>query len=320
MTSAQHTPLHGGTPAMHPRDFTLVVFAGTLWGTGGLAGALLSQSSHLSWLAIASLRLTVGGLALLAVAAATGTLRRVPRTRAVAKRICVTAALSALYQAAYLVAVGMTSVSLATVVALASAPVLVAVAGAVRSRRAPATVVSVAIALALLGLVLLVGVPSGAAGSNVLLGTCLALVSGAAFAATTAVNRTPVPGLHAIGLTGPAFTLAGLALLPLGLAAGFELGATWPAMAFVLYLGLGPTAIAYTAYYTGLRTVPATTATVVALLEPVTAAVCAAVVLDERLGWAGAAGVALLIVAVVLLRPRRAVPAPGADGEVPRAG
>jgi len=62
-----------------------------------------------------------------------------------------------------------------------------------------------------------------------------------------------------------------------------------------------PTALAYTAYFRGLgaATSPGTGA-VLALLEPLTAAVLAAVVLGERLEPAGMVGAALLTVAVLL--------------------
>jgi DME family drug/metabolite transporter len=58
------------------------------------------------------------------------------------------------------------------------------------------------------------------------------------------------------------------------------------------------------AFLTGLRTVPATTAVLLSLLEPLTAAVLAAFVLGERLGPLGILGGAMLALAVVLVRPR----------------
>ena len=49
-------------------------------------------------------------------------------------------------------------------------------------------------------------------------------------------------------------------------------------------LAVVPTAAACSAYFTGLRRVPATTAALLALLEPLTATVGAVVLRDERLG------------------------------------
>ena len=70
----------------------------------------------------------------------------------------------------------------------------------------------------------------------------------------------------------------------------------------MLYLGVVPTATAYALYFRGLRSVGASVAALVALLEPLTAAVLGAVVLDERLGVAGVAGAVLVAAAVVVAR------------------
>ena len=76
----------------------------------------------------------------------------------------------------------------------------------------------------------------------------------------------------------------------------------------LLYLGLGPTAIAYALFTSGLKRVPATVAGIVGLLEPLTAATLGVAIFGESLGTAGAAGAALLIAALVLLSTRRPAP------------
>jgi DME family drug/metabolite transporter len=57
---------------------------------------------------------------------------------------------------------------------------------------------------------------------------------------------------------------------------------------------------AYAAYFRGLRTTPAGTAALMALLEPLVGTVLAVLILGDRLGPAGVAGAAPLIVALVL--------------------
>lgn len=311
--------------AMRPRDFGLVVLGAVLWGTGGLAGATLA-SDGIGMLAVASARLAVGGGALLAVVALAGRMGRWSASRPARRRVLVTGLLAALYQSCYFLAVSWTSVSVATLVALGAAPVLVASATAVRRRRAPGRRTVLAVVLALAGLVLLVGV----SGSGSPAGVGLALVAAAAFATLTVVNRSPVAGLDPLTLTGASFTLGALLLAPVAvvtaLAAvpaaarggptGDLLAAVLPTLVpagasawlLVAYLGVGPTALAYGAYFAGLRSVPATTASLLALLEPLTAALGAALLRDERLGPAGLLGAALLATAVVVLRPRRRSP------------
>ncbi|GAA3799697.1 DMT family transporter [Cellulomonas soli] len=286
------------------RGFTLVALAGVVWGTGGLAGALVARTTDLSWPAIASLRLLGGGLVMLAVAAATGALRTLPWNRAVAARVAATGVLAGIYQGAYFVAVDLAGVALSTVVALGSAPVVVAVVTACATRRMPPRATLLALVCALVGLALLTGTPTGGDGRAAALGAGLALVSGASFAATTLLNRTLVRGLPPAALIGSSFTLAGLLLVPPALVAGFALAGTGAAAGgWLVYLAALPTACAYLAYYSGLPLVPATTAAVLALLEPVTATVLSVLVLDERVSLAGLVGMALLLAAVVLLRP-----------------
>jgi DME family drug/metabolite transporter len=64
-------------------------------------------------------------------------------------------------------------------------------------------------------------------------------------------------------------------------------------------LGIGPTALAYTLYYRGLRSASPTTAALPTLLEPLTAALLGAAMLGDRLSAPGIAGAVLLAVAVI---------------------
>ena len=98
-------------------------------------------------------------------------------------------------------------------------------------------------------------------------------------------------------------------LLPLAAALGGGLGFR-PDLAsagLLAALGTGPTAVAYTLYFRGLRKAPASTAALLTLIEPLTAAVLAALVLGNRLSAAGITGALLLLAAVI--RTMRVSPA-----------
>lgn len=302
------------------RDFGLVALGAILWGTGGLAGAALADSAGLAPLVVASYRLLGGGAVLLVALAVTGRLRGLARTRPALVRIVVTALLLAVYQGAYFAAVVRAGVAVATLIALGAAPLLVAIGTAVSSRRAPAARTVVALALALVGLVLLVGRPGDAAGSAPA-GAALAFVAAAAFATMTGLNRRPVPGLSPLPMTATAFTLGGILLLPVAAVVGPTVGLPDDAQGWLLlaYFAIVPTAAAWGAYFTGLRGVPATTATLLALLEPLTATVGAVLLRGEQLGVAGVVGAVLLGTAVVVLRPRPAG-SPTMDGPGRAAG
>ena len=70
------------------------------------------------------------------------------------------------------------------------------------------------------------------------------------------------------------------------------------ALGALAYLGVMTMALAYGLLYAGLRTTSSTAAVIASLLEPVTAAIVAAVFLDERVGAIGVLGIVLVLAAV----------------------
>ena len=151
------------------------------------------------------------------------------------------------------------------------------------------------------GLGLLVGVPSGFRETAVLASAGMAVLAAAGFAAVTLIGARPITGLDDLTMTGFGFTLGGLALLPLAqLAGGTGFRPTPAALGLLLALGTGPTAVAYTLYFRGLRSAAASTAALLTLLEPLTGAILAALVLGERLSTTGMAGAAVIGAAVIL--------------------
>ena len=276
-----------------------LVLAGALWGTGGLTGSLLARASGLSPLAVATYRLACGGVLLVAFIVATR--RGLPRGRAAWRRIGVLGLLAATFQAGYFAAVAQVSVSLATLFTIGASPLLVLLAETAAGRRRITGPTVVTAALAVTGLTLLVGVPSGGRTlAATLAGAGFALLAAGGFAVLTLVGARPVTGLDDVAATGLGFTAGALVLAPLAATAGGGLGfAPGPAaLGLLLLLGAGPTAIAYAAYFRGLRTTPAGTAALLALLEPLVGTALAALILGDRLGPAGVAGAVLLVAAL----------------------
>src|SRR5882672_9086406 len=246
-----------------------IVISGLLWGTGGLTGSLLGRVAGLSAIAVAACRLTAGGV--LIVCYLTATRKTWPSGRAAWARITVIGLLAAIFQSCYFAAVSLTSVPLATLITIGAAPVIVL--GAERAIGRPA-------------------------GRLAVLTTVLAV---AGFAAITLISIRPVAGLDDLAVTGFGFTIGGLLLMPAaGLAGGVAFRPGLSAIGLLVALGTGPTAVAYTLYFRGLRTVAASTAARLALLEPLTGAILAALLLGERLSATGIAGAAIIGVAVIL--------------------
>ena len=151
------------------------------------------------------------------------------------------------------------------------------------------------------GLGLLVGLPSGPRETAVLAGTGMAVLAAAGFAAVTLTGSRPVPGLDDLTVTGFGFTIGGLVLVPLAqLAGGIGFRPGLAAIGLLVALGIGPTAVAYTLYFRGLRSAAASTAARLTLLEPLTGTILAALLLGERLSATGIAGAAIIGAAVIL--------------------
>ena len=226
--------------------------------------------------------------------------RRWPAGRSAWTRIAVNGLLSALFQGCYFAAISLTSVSLATLVTIGGTPVIVTLVERARGR-ALGRAGAVTLALATCGLGLLVGLPGGGLGeAAVLAGAGMALLSAAGFAAVTLLGPSLMTGLDGLTLNGFGFCLGGVALLPLAAALGglgFRPGLA--SAGLLAALAAGPTALAYTLYFRGLRGASASTAALLTLIEPLAAAVLAALVLGDRLSATGIAGAALLLTAVV---------------------
>ncbi|MEW2438517.1 EamA family transporter [Streptomyces caniferus] len=293
------------------RGLLYVTIAATAWGTAGAAAALLYRGSGLGPLALTFWR-TFGGLILLLAVRAL--LRRRADTAAVPApyeplrrrmtRIVVTGVALAVFQAAYFAAVEATGLAVGTVVTMGAGPVLIAIGARVTmgERLGGGGVLAVAGALAGLAVLVL----GGDGGADVRpAGLGFALLSAAGCAAMTLASRRLGKGGDSdpYASTISAFAVGALCLLPLAAAEGL-----WPqghdlgrSLVLLGYIAAVPTALAYGLYFAGLAAVRAATASVISLIEPVSAAVIAVLFLGERLTMATVLGTGVLLSAVAAL-------------------
>lgn len=304
------------TPVPAPASrtgFLLVVLAAMCWGTSGISGAVVADRTDLGPLDIAWHRMTIGAVALLTGYLITRRRRPAvpaPLARGTAVRLTVIGAGLAAYQLAYFAAVATAGVSIATLVALGLAPLLIAVGAALLGHGRPDRATVAALAVALTGLVLLVGISAGAdSGTTVVLGALTAVGSALGYAVVTLAG-TGVPAGVPVTLAG--FAGGALLLTPVALLAGLRLTTEPVALLVLLYLGLVPSALAYTMFFTGLRSVPGAVASIVTLLEPLTATALATAFLGERLELGALAGGLLVLAAVAGLYAHRARRSPAA--------
>jgi DME family drug/metabolite transporter len=268
-----------------------LLLAGLLFGAGGPVGGLLARATGLAPLAVAAYRLTVGGA--LIVMYLMSTRGRLPRGRSAWCRISIMGGLAALCQGCYFAAAGLSSVTLATLITIGTAPVLVLAVDRASGRTRRLTW---AILLALPGLGLLVGSP---AGRFELAGAALAVVAAGGFAAITLVGARPVSGVDGLPLVGFGFGLGGLLLAGVA-GADLRFHVDVRSAGLVLLLGAVPTGLAYGLYFRALRQVGAATGAVLALLEPLSGALLAAVLLGDRLSPSGMAGAIMLGGAMIM--------------------
>lgn len=288
-----------------------VLLATGLFGTVGTARVLGPDVPATS---VASVRLALGAVALVAVAVLGGV--ALPRIRALWRRSATWAAGAgmAAFQVSFLAAVSLTGVAAGTLVAIGSAPLFTGLLTRQVSR-----VWAVATGLAVLGLALLVlgGQPGGRLSTP---GVLLALAAGLSYACYTAASKR----LVAAGPLAPpaaAFVVAALLAAPALLLTDLSWVGTPDGLAMALYLALVPTAVSYVLFAHGLIRLPASTVSTLGLTEPVVAAALGVLLLGERLAPAGWLGALLVLTGLGLLAratSRRPAPATAAPGPVSR--
>lgn len=282
----------------------LILIAGALWGTTGVNTRLIYAQTETTALAIATWRLSFALPGLLAIMLATRQTRqfRWPTLKDGLAMLGLGLAQIA-YQVFYFAAIPFVGVAVATLVALCTAPVIVAALAILWLHEPFTRALAVALALALTGTLLIAGVgPVVADGSPPsAVGVALALSSGAGYGLYALLSRRLAEHYPPSQITLMAFGTAALGLLPFGLASGQALGFESEGWLRLIYMGLVPTALAYWLFARGMRTTPATTASLLTLIEPFTATLLAAYLFGEPLTANILAGGGLLIGAVLVL-------------------
>lgn len=179
--------------------------------------------------------------------------------------------------------------------------VIVPLLSAVVLRRPPSGVAIAGVALAVVGLVLLTAGASGqglGAGLGLGLGEALTLGCAVAFAGHIVALAAYAPRFDVVQLNlGQFSVLAGALALPGAYLGGYRFS-TGTLLA-AIYTGVVVSAVAFGLQVWGQRQVSATRTALVLLLEPVFAAALGFIA-GERLGLLGAAGAAVILVAILV--------------------
>ncbi len=271
-----------------------VLAAAILWGVNGVVARSLFRRAvdpaHL-----VQVRMLVGGLALLPLAAARGTARlRARDWPGVVSYALVLAAV----QLTYFEAIAAAGVAVAIFLQYTS-PLLVAAWDALHARRLPTPGVLAALALATAGSALLV-LPRGGAQvppAGFVWGLASALGMASATLLGGSLRRR---GLHATPLLAYGLVIGSLAFVPLRSpwrALADVPAADWP---YFGYVAIFATAVPFTLYAAALLALEGSVAMLLAMLEPALAAGLAWLLLGESLSALQLAGGALILCAIAV--------------------
>jgi DME family drug/metabolite transporter len=297
----------------------LIALAAVSWGTTGTATTFLVRDAGASPLVIGVARLAIAAAVLGALARTQGAVRL---ARADLGPCLAMGACMAIFQAGFFSATVMIGVALTALIAICSAPLLITVLARVFLAEPVSARRAIALALGVVGTAMLVAGPR-AIGDLTLrfaAGVALALAAGSAYAVYVVVAKASLARTAPLPLATVTFAVGALWLLPVLVVAEAplrQLTLGWP---LILYLGVVATGLAYAAYTTGLRHVPAGAAGIAALLEPLTATLLGVAVFGERLGALGLAGAALLFAALALVATEPPAGSPGTGPPAPRGG
>jgi DME family drug/metabolite transporter len=286
----------------------LVAMAAILWGSSAAAVRIFTDETGVSSVVIAFAQAVIAAPLLLAAGAATR--GPWPPLRQAAPAALGTGVLVSGFLVAYFTAIGTVGVTTASVIAICSAPLFTVVLAGILLRERPSRATTVALGAGIVGtaLVLLSQGDTQIVGDHRLGGVLLALLAGLCFGGENVLVRRLVARidptqLAALTTSAMILLLAPPAFTHSGLWSDSIQG--WP---WLLYLAVFPTAMAPALHNAGLRRVPAIPASIVGLVEPLTATTLGIVVFHEAIGLAGIAGAALLLGALVLLSISQRMP------------
>ena len=284
---------------MRQRGSWYVIAAAMLWGTTGTAQALAPDGAQP--VIIGTVRLVVGGIALMAFALMRGVLRDGKRWSIWPTLL---AALSmAAYQLFFFAGVAKTGVVVGTMVGIGSAPIMTGLLGYLVLGERPGRKWGMATALAVVGCGLLVA--SGGSIHIDILGILLALGAGLSYAIFTLVSKELLEDHPPEAVMAVAFFLGAVLLFPLF----FRADLVWlfqpRGLVIGLWLGFVTVAVAYTLFARGLKLLPVATAGTLTLAEPLTAATLGVFLLGERITPLAFLGIVLIFTGLVILTLKR---------------
>jgi DME family drug/metabolite transporter len=275
-----------------------VLMAAMLWGTTGTAQAFAPASA--TPLAVGFVRIALGTVALIFIAARHGQLPDISRWRTwpVASTLVASVAIAA-YQLFFFAGVARTGVAIGTIVGIGSTPIAAGILTFLIFRKVPEKrwVYSTALALAGCALLILSGGDLRLNGAGIL----LAMAAGASYALYTLASKELLAVKARGAVLVVTFSIGTLLMLPLATTTEFGWLAQPRGLLVAIHLGVITVGIAYQLYARGLSTVSVHATATLTLAEPLTAGLLGIVVLGESLRTPDLIGILLIMAGLLLL-------------------
>ncbi len=278
-----------------------IVISGILWGTIGVVSRWLSADG-LTPLTISAFRFLISAAILVLWAVSVYGLRGlVALPRRDATLMLLNGAMLAISQTSYLSAIPLAGVTISTLIVICSAPLAVAAfSRLVRRERLNGKVVFALLA-SILGTTMLVGVPSESGSPDLAGGTIYSLVSALSYAAVIQIGHGLTRRHNPLRINAISFLIGALLLWVIAIPSGVSLPARPEAWLLIAYLGVFPSVTAYALFLRGMRVTSATISSILVLLEPLVAALLAALIFGERLSPLGLVGGMLMCAGFIAL-------------------
>jgi DME family drug/metabolite transporter len=276
----------------------LVLVAAVLWGTTGTAQALAPAGA--APLTVGFVRIALGTIALILIAAWQGHLASLSKWRSWPPGATLTAALAiAAYQLFFFAGVARTGVAVGTIVGIGSTPIAAGVLTYLVYRTVPGRTWTLSTALALAGctLLILTGGDASVNGAGIL----LAMAAGSSYALYTLASKKLLAQQPRGAVLAVTFAAGTLILSPILLSGDFTWLASPRGMLVALHLGVVTVGVAYQLYAMGLSLIAVATTATLTLAEPLTASILGLFLLGEELTTADFAGIMLVLGGLLLL-------------------
>jgi DME family drug/metabolite transporter len=284
-----------------------IVVAAMSWGAIGPALALLPAGTPV--MAVAASRIGLGAMGFLPLVA-----RRPARVRDLWRPgtkgwLAAAVAANVVNHGTFMLGLALAGVAVGAMIHVGLLPVFTVLVERVVTGARLTLRSAVTTALAVGGSAALVLGEGARAGPHLVAGVIAAAVSSLGYSVFTVCSARVIrAGNCSTTVMAMVFSGTALGLSPLLFLVPVGWLLTLRGVAVLAFTGLVATSGAYCLYGFGLRHTPSSTAAVLVLAEPATAAVLAITVLGEDVGWLGAAGLATVFAALMTA----AVPAEGA--------